>query len=222
MNKILLIFLLLITTPAHATPVVADLSNYRIAMDAGFNGTRIFLFGTRNDNGDIVVVVRGEQKDYIVRKKEKFAGMWVNHDRMKFYNMPNFYALASSKPLSEINQIALFNRLGIGEENLLISPSDISKSEQFNKFKTAFIDHQRSNHIYYTNTDYIGFMGETLFKTVIEFPLEITPLKFISSAMVKWLACNQHPSAWLKVVLMLLFIITHIIHQHFMVYQQYC
>lgn len=169
MSRVLFFFLLFFPLPAYAAPVVADLSNYRIAMDAGFNGTRIFLFGTRNDNGDIVVVIRGEQKDYIVRKKEKFAGMWVNHERMKFYNMPNFYALASSRPLSEINQTALFNKLGIGEENLLIAPSDLTKYEQFNKFKTAFLEHQRNNHAYYTNLEDIGFMGETLFKTVIEF-----------------------------------------------------
>src|SRR5580698_5947823 len=62
--------------PALAAPLVADLSNYRIDIDSGFNGTRIFLFGARNDNGDIAVVIRGPQKDYIVRKKKEIAGLW--------------------------------------------------------------------------------------------------------------------------------------------------
>lgn len=178
MSRIIFAFLLFFSIPAQAAPLVADLSNYRIAIDAGFNGTRIFLFGTRNDNGDIVVVVRGSQNNYIVWKKEKIAGVWVNHDRMKFYGVPNFYSIASSKPLSEINQAALFSKLGIGENNLLVAPGDIAKISKFNEFATAFLNHQRGNHLYTTNMDNIGFMGETLFKTVIEFSDNIPPGKY--------------------------------------------
>lgn len=176
--KFLSLILFVIPSFANAAPLVADLSNYRIAMDAGFNGTRMFLFGARNDNGDIVVVIRGSQKDYIVRKKEKIAGMWVNHDRMKFYDIPNFYAVASSRPLSEINQATLFAKLGIGEYNLFNPTVGTLKTTKFNEFENAFLDYQRSNHLYNTNTDNIGFMGETLFKTVIEFSDNIPPGKY--------------------------------------------
>lgn len=172
---ILYSFLFGISAPAHSAPLVADLSNYRIAMDAGFNGTRLFLFGVRNDNGDIVVVIRGPEKNYIIRKKEKIAGVWVNRDRMKFYNVPNYYALASSRPLSDINKSAIFAVLGIGEDNLLNSPGAPTKEEKLNEFETAFLNHQHANRLYYTNPDNISFMGETLFKTVIEFSDNIPP-----------------------------------------------
>lgn len=175
MSRIFILLLLLITFPASAAPVVADLSNYRIAMDASFNGTRLFLFGSRNDNGDIVVVIRGEQKNYILRKKEKVAGIWVNRDRIKFYNIPNFYAVASSKPLPEINQEFSFAKLGIGEENLIDTSSTSKQPEQTLEFKDAFLSHQHNNHLYYTNTENISFMGETLFKTVVEFSDNIPP-----------------------------------------------
>ncbi len=155
---------------AQAAPLVADLSNYQIHMDAGFNGTRIFVFGTRSDSGDVVVVVRGENKNYLVRKKEEVAGMWVNSDRMKFLDAPNFYALASSKPLNEIDQSALFTKLGIGVNYLLPAPPDISKIAKFNEFSQAFLDYQARQKLYAVSSDPISFMGETLFKTVIEFP----------------------------------------------------
>lgn len=172
MNKILaLLFLVSLILPsnAKAAPVVADLSNYRIAMDSSFNGTRLFLFGTRNDNGDIVVIIRGENKNYIIRKKEKVAGIWINRDRMKFYNVPNFYAVASSKPMEEIGQNSIFNKLGIGEKNLINIQADNKQPEQIAEFRTAFLDHHHNNHLYYTNPENISFMGESLFKTVIEF-----------------------------------------------------
>jgi uncharacterized protein (TIGR02186 family) len=152
-----IVLLCFFLSPANAAPLVADMSNYQIAMDSSFNGTRIFLFGTRNESGDIVIVIRGENKKFIVRKKEEFAGIWVNKDRMKLYNIPNFYAVASSKPLTEIDQNGLFKKLGIGEENLLTPPDDLRKMAQFNEFEAAFLDYKREEKLYRTNPNNINF-----------------------------------------------------------------
>lgn len=179
MNKRLLIALgalcmWLLPLPAiAATPLVGDLSNYRIDIDSGFNGTRIFVFGARNDNGDIVVVVRGPAKDYIVRKKEEIAGIWVNRERMRFYNVPDFYAIATSKPLNDIEQSNLFKQMGIGQENLLTGPLDPRASTHFSQFADAFLRHQYERKLYVSEPQPIDFMAETLFKTVIEFPDDI-------------------------------------------------
>lgn len=154
---------------ANSSPVVADLSNYQIAMDSSFNGTRLFLFGTRNDSGDIVVVIRGEDKNYMVRKKEQVAGVWVNNERMKFYGVPSFYAVASSKPLTAIGENSLFSKLNIGEKFLLTMPEGVSSVEKFDEFGGAFLSHQQEKNLYYTSPENIGFVGETLFKSVIEF-----------------------------------------------------
>lgn len=153
-----------------ATPIVADLSNYRIDIDSGFNGTRIFLFGARNDTGDVVIVVRGPQKNYMVRKKEEVGGIWINRDRMKFFNVPDFYAIASSRPLSDIEQTNLFAELGIGEDKLLTAPADPESREKFGPFAEAFMRYQHQRRLYMTEPGTISFMAETLFKTVVEFP----------------------------------------------------
>jgi uncharacterized protein (TIGR02186 family) len=162
--------------PAQAvTPLVADLSNYRIDIDAGFNGTRLFLFGARNDNGDVIVVVRGPRKNFILRKKEEIAGLWVNSDRMKFYSVPDFYALASSRPLTEIMQSGVFRQLGIGQDTLLTMPPDPKSRSNFDEFEEAFLRYQHERRLYNTQAEKINFMGETLFKTTIEFPDNIPP-----------------------------------------------
>lgn len=173
---VFLIALLLAPVPAFAgTPVLADMSNYRIDIDSGFNGTRIFLFGARNDNGDIVVVVRGPSKDYIVRKKEQVAGIWINRDRMKFFNVPDFYAIASSKPLVDMDSSGLFKPLGIGQDNLLHSPAGSRSTGRFEEFNDAFLRYQLARRLYMKEPEKITFMGETLFKTVVEFPDNIPP-----------------------------------------------
>ncbi len=174
-KRLLLLLLLAYPTALSASPLVADLSNYRIDMDSSFSGSRIFLFGARNDNGDVIAVVRGPSKDFVVRKKEKIAGIWINSERMKFYDVPDFYAVATSKPLSEIEQAALFRQLGIGQENLLSPPADPKKLEPFKHFSQAFFDYQYGRRLYTGEPGVIQFMGEMLFKTVIEFPDNIPP-----------------------------------------------
>ena len=172
-----LLLLLLLLWPMQAlaiTPVVADLSNYRIDMDSGFNGTRIFLFGARNDTGDVVVVVRGPSKNYIIRKKEQVGGIWINRDRMKFFDVPDFYAIASSKPLTDIEQSSLFRRLGIGQDNLLSAPST-KNADKYGEFSDAFQLYQQERKLYMSAPEKVTFMGETLFKTTVEFPDNIPP-----------------------------------------------
>lgn len=153
-----------------ATPVVADLSNYRIDIDSGFNGTRLFAFGARNGNGDIVVVVRGPDQNYIVRKKESLGGIWVNRARMKFYNVPMFYAIASSRPLEDIGQSGLFERLAIGQSTLLTPPPNIRQKDTFEEFESAFLRFQKQEKLYAFAPEKVNFMAETLFKTEIDFP----------------------------------------------------
>lgn len=175
---ILLCLLALLAAPLPAqasTPLVGDLSNYRIDIDSQFNGTRLFLFGARNDSGDVIVVVRGPRKNYILRKKEEMGGIWINRDRMKFYNVPDFYALASSRPLDEIMQAGVFRQLGIGQDNLLAAPPDPASRSNFDQFEDAFLRYQRERKLYTQQPEKINFMGETLFKTTIEFPDNIPP-----------------------------------------------
>ena len=201
------------------SPVVADISNYRIDIDSGFNGTRLFLFGTRNDSGDIVVVVRGPVKNYVVRKKESVGGIWINRDRMKFFGVPDFYAVAASKPLADIEQTSLFKRLGIGHEYLLAAAGNAKTRANAEEFSAAFARYQQERKLYMNTPEKVSFMGETLFKTVVDFPDDIppgdytaeiylisngdvigmqsTPIKVVKSGVDAFVYGYAHESPWL-------------------------
>ncbi len=175
LSKLLLILsLLLAPLSANSAPIVSDISNYRIEMDTSFNGTRLFLFGARNDAGDVVVVIRGPEQNYIVRKKEKAAGIWINTERMKFYDVPAFYMIATSKPLNELEDKGILALLGIGQ-NVLLKSNNPTKQLQFNEFSQAFLRHQQVRELYIKDEGKVEFMGETLFKTAIDFPSDIPP-----------------------------------------------
>ena len=42
------------------------------------------------------------EKNIIVRRKDRVAGIWINTDAVEFSRVPSFYALASNRPVEEI------------------------------------------------------------------------------------------------------------------------
>ena len=61
------------------------------------------VFGTANDKDDIIVVITGPTETAIVRKKV-VSGIWINKEKLEFREIPGFYAIASTRPLSEITE----------------------------------------------------------------------------------------------------------------------
>jgi uncharacterized protein (TIGR02186 family) len=175
MIRLLILMAICLPIPALAAPLVADMSIERIDMDANFSGTRVFLFGARSGGGDVVAIVRGPTRDYQLRKKERFAGVWINSSRMKFFHMPAFYMLAASKPLPEIGKNALLRTLGIGEENLFSAPADPETQAYYTTYAQALLDYQHASKHYAKIPGSVEFVGGTLFKTALDFPSNIPP-----------------------------------------------
>ena len=67
--------------PARAEGVVADLSSHLIAITTGFTGASVVLFGATDGRGDVIVVVRGPEREMTVWRKSRVAGIWVNAER---------------------------------------------------------------------------------------------------------------------------------------------
>jgi uncharacterized protein (TIGR02186 family) len=160
-----LLLLLLLPLGASAKPLVADLSQYRIEIDSSFNGTRLLLFGARNDTGDIVVVVRGPERTFTVRRKERVAGIWMNHRERHFDDVPTYYALASSRPFSDMRHTELFKPLRIG-----LKEAAMENGIGDPVFAAALIEREQASQLYTHEPQKISFMGESLFKLAIPFP----------------------------------------------------
>jgi uncharacterized protein (TIGR02186 family) len=169
-----LIFLLcfLANTDSSARPVIADLSLRQIEIDTSFKGTEILLFGARNEAGDIVVVVRGPKMSYILRKKEKIAGIWVNQKHAVFEKASGYYNASASRPVQEIKNDSLIKALGIGMQNLDL-PEKVDKNIDMEEFRKAFLQKQVKADLYDPVIGEVQFIGDTLFRTIIQFPENI-------------------------------------------------
>lgn len=175
---IMLLLVLFLPIQANAKPLVADLSQYEIAIDSSFTGAKLILFGARQAAGDVIVVVRGPAREFTLRKKDRVAGVWINRSSMQMHDIPDYYAIASTKPIESILSPELLKTLRIGVANLPYNTAPASDedltAEEKSEFEQAFIVNRLRRNLYTDNQGSVTFMGDTLFKTTLPFP-DITP-----------------------------------------------
>ncbi|OUR75303.1 hypothetical protein A9Q83_17915 [Alphaproteobacteria bacterium 46_93_T64] len=166
--------------PASAdNTLVTDISSHLISVTSDFTGTDLLLFGTVTsaegaapaDHGDIIVVVRGPQKEVTVRKKERVAGIWVNTRSIEISKVPGFYAIASNRPVDEIAPPGTLERLRIGPNRLNFSSK--SEPKDLQDFKQAIVRKQTNVELYTSNQTAVYFLGASLFRTSIHFPANV-------------------------------------------------
>lgn len=166
--------------PAAASQVSADLSENVIQISSSFSGKRLTLFGAIEglptdegvgDGWDVVVVVRGPDMPVTVRRKERVAGVWMNRRTVRFANVPGFYFVASSRPLSKITSETALQRNGVGFANLAIDQEgpDVPESVA-DVFRAAVTRHQRNQGLLAEAPEGVSFRSGALFRTEIDFP----------------------------------------------------
>ena len=165
--------LALFAGPAGAAPVVADLSKYVISIDSGFTGTDVLLYGAVEEEGDLVVVVRGPTERVSVRRKDRVAGIWMNQDNVVFRDAPSFYLVASSKPLSEIAHQNFRELHQIGLDALRLTSDTARPDEEVEPFREALIRNRRRDGLYSDSTTAMKFLSNRLFSTSVHFPANV-------------------------------------------------
>ena len=177
MRRILLAALLLLTGPAQAQDLVSGISQDIIQITSNYTGTNIVVFGAieRGPNvqaRDIVVVVRGPEEPMTVRRRDRFAGVWVNSDAARFEGLPAYYYLASTEPIDRIAPATALARYGIGLQAL--TPTAIGSHHDPEPFRQAAIRYHRRVGLYTESPGSIDFLSENLFRTRVPVPASVT------------------------------------------------
>ncbi len=159
--------------PAQADALVADLTSHLVAITTGFTGASVVLFGATEGQGDVVVVVRGPEREMTVLRQSRVLGIWVNTQELAFANVPSFYAVASSRPIAEIVSpaAAVLHRLGVA--NLKLEAATAAPAAVVDEFAAALIRTQQRADLFATSVGKVYFLGERLFRTTIEFPSNV-------------------------------------------------
>jgi len=181
---------------AVATPLVgpearediqSDLSSDDIAIESNFTGARIVVFGTIEDGRraaeeagiyDIVVVIRGPSEPVVSRRKSRKFGVWVNARSLAFEDVPSFYAVLSTRPLSDIaKQSALAGR-GIGFDSVLPVPKSTPgqanwEGEAARGFRDAVIRIKQREGRFVADNRGVIFVSKTLFRATLDLPASV-------------------------------------------------
>ena len=158
---------------ARGQALVADLSSHHVAITTGFTGADVLLFGAVDGAGDVVVVITGPPENLVVRNKERIAGIWVNASTVEFEGVPNFYAVASSRPLAEITTPDIRETQQIGATNIALrvaSPDRDRPVEELARFREALIRNKQKSGLFSAAPEEINIISNRLFRTRINFP----------------------------------------------------
>ncbi|WP_193182190.1 TIGR02186 family protein [Nisaea sediminum] len=158
---------------ARAQDLIADLSSHRVDITTGFTGADLLLFGSVDDTGDIVVTVTGPKENITVRRKDRVAGIWMNTKSIQFTGAPNFYAVASSRPLEEIAPPEVLARQEIGANHLRLKVADGHDSrarEEVAEFRKALIRRKKAQGLYAQTPGDVTVIASKLFRTQVHFP----------------------------------------------------
>jgi uncharacterized protein (TIGR02186 family) len=178
MSKILarlaaLTIVLVASSPSQSQDLVADLSDHLIAVTTGFAGTRLLLFGTQGEeSGDIVVVVRGPDRDVVVRRKDRVGGVWINSDNAQFGRVPSFYHVASNRPLAEIADTRVLGHLQIGLHEIRLSGDGVPRNE-LTEYRKAIVRIYGDQGLYRSREGDVSYLAGRLFRTEVEFPSNV-------------------------------------------------
>lgn len=161
---------------ANARPVLVDASPRKIDIDHNFRGTEVLVYGVQNDVGNVIIIVRGPKTNQVLREKGKVAGIWTNINNLEVENFYNFYAVASTIDLKEIDDTTILKNLEIGAENINFSTKKqgVTKVAEGRELKDAAIRLMRAKELYTEENYEILYWGDSLFRSFIEFPKNIT------------------------------------------------
>ena len=182
MTARLILAALSLTLMGAAKPVlVPDISSRSVEIRYSFTGAELLLFGAILYPGgraperpaDIVVVLRGPVEPIVLREKQKIAGIWMNADSNRFRSAPSFYAVASSRPITELVDERTAAIYEMGLQNLQLSPGSGALPEKERRFEAGLLDLRRREGLYAEHPKGVEISEGVLYRASIRIPSQV-------------------------------------------------
>lgn len=181
MKRVALALICVSALTAQRAPVlVPDVSQREVEIRASFTGAELLLFGAILYPGgrqpgrepDVVVTLRGPTQSVRVRQKARVAGIWVNAYSARFRSVPVYYAVASSRSVSEIVDERTASIYELGVDNLQLSPIGGSPAVQAS-FVRGLIDLRRQSGLFAEEPDSVEITDGVLYRARLDIPARV-------------------------------------------------
>ncbi|MEM6577141.1 MAG: TIGR02186 family protein [Pseudomonadota bacterium] len=167
--------------PAWAEQVVLGLSMSEVEITTNFDGSEILVFGAVKREApvpeeplDVVVAVAGPSLPVVVRRKERRFGIWVNTEAVEVDAAPSFYAVATTRPLSEVLSNTEDLRHKVSIPRAIRSVGVAGQVEDPQSFTDAVIRIRQDSGAYSLQEGAVDLIDQTLFNTSIALPANLT------------------------------------------------
>jgi uncharacterized protein (TIGR02186 family) len=161
--------------------LVPEVSQHEVQVRQGFTGTELLLFGAilepdgrrAGRDYDIVVVLKGPTEPIRLREKQKILGIWVNADSTAFRSAPSYFAVASSKPISEIvdDRTAAIYELGL--DYLQLSPIGSIEPKEQDRFTKGLVEMRARQGLYREEPAGVTIREQVLYQARIALPSNV-------------------------------------------------
>ncbi len=182
--RIGLVLLAGVMLTAQREPIlVPEVSQSRIEVRQGFTGADLLLYGAiidpagtrgRTQEYDIVVVLKGPTQPIKVREKERIAGIWMNAGASDFRSAPSFFAVASSRPVSEIVDERTAAIFELSSDFIQLSPSGQIEPEEQARFVQGLVELRRQQGLYLEDPQGVRISENVLYQARIAVPSNVT------------------------------------------------
>lgn len=178
MIRLALILAFAFCRPAFAERIVLGLSQDEVAITATFDGSSLLIFGAVSRDApipldsdlDVIITVTGPVGPVDVRRKERRFGIWVNADNVRLSRAPSFYAVASTRPISEILSAVEDLRHGITLEQVVRTVGASETAPDVENFTEALVRIRSDQDLYQIREGGIVLDEQTLFRTALNLP----------------------------------------------------
>jgi uncharacterized protein (TIGR02186 family) len=180
-RALLALVLLLCLGGARDPILVPEVSQHEVQLRQGFTGTELLLFGavltpegTRAaQEYDIIIVLKGPTQSIIVREKQKVAGIWINVDSAELRSAPSYYAIASTRPISQIvdDKTAAIYELGL--QWLQLSPIGSIDPEEQSRFAAGLVSLNAEHGLYRQEEGAVQVSEQVLYQARIALPSRV-------------------------------------------------
>jgi len=185
----LMIMLFLIDLPASGQEQEGDnnetvqiiVTTDQIVISTDFTGTDLYVAGVvenadpllyRQNRYNVIVTLEGPTRTVVMREKKRRLGVWVNTDALTFYDVPLYYALASTGELRDITSSQGFRDLGLGIAELPWR-SDETDGDKVAAFRRELIRIKRGQNLYSDHIGAVTFTQTSLFRARFQLPTNL-------------------------------------------------
>ena len=175
---VIFLFFIQIYQPYAREPLLTDIVDKDINITASFDGAKIIIYGTVDPklykDSIIIINVLGPSSHLKIRKKEKYAGIWlVGKNEMIFTNAPGYFASSSNLDNLKSLDDSILKELNIGWNNLIISTNNFKNDKEVEPYKKILKSYYQNRGLYQIASN-IDILGESLFRAEFVLPA-ITP-----------------------------------------------